>query len=306
MKGMNVMKRTVGFLRSLTGVLLFFAVAGCQGGTRPDATPVVDSTVQDAGVGSPDKMVQTRVQGMLRDTEVEGDRSFTVGGVQFRMVGVSGGTFVMGRGSSDFDPDDGVHRVVLSDYYIGETEVTQALWKAVMGSEPDYNGGWTDAYGKGALYPAYRVGYDEVMAFIEKLGQSTGVPFRLPTEAEWEYAALGGAKSHGYRYSGSDRIADVACCSGKKTHPVAQRKPNELGLYDMTGNVFEWCSDWYCDYDGDEVNPLGADTGRCRVMRGGCWMNETDRSAHFLCGVANRESRFPDEASYCVGFRLAL
>lgn len=254
---------------------------------------------------------QTRIQGVLSDRTVGDDLTFEVGGVRFTLVAVEGGTFMMGtdpKYRTDYD-DEEQHRVTVGSFYIGQTEVTQALWRAVMGSEPDYEGGWLKVYGRGDTYPAYRVGYDEVQEFLRRLNAVTGQQFRLPTEAEWEYAARGGAKSHGYRYSGSNRLADVAWCSVKphrQTHPVAQRKPNELGLYDMSGNVFEWCSDWESPYEGDEVCPLGADTGRSRVMRGGCWLNESDRVDCAFCQVSNRESRFPNEPSFCVGFRIAL
>ena len=254
---------------------------------------------------------QTRVQGTLSDRQVGENLTFEVEGVQFTLVAVEGGTFMMGtdpKYRTDYDGDM-QHRVTVGSFYIGQTEVTQALWRAVMGSEPDYEGGWLKVYGRGDTFPAHRVSYSEVQEFLQRLNAATGQRFHLPTEAEWEYAARGGDKSHSYRYSGSNRLSDVAWCSVKpyrQAHPVALRKPNELGLYDMSGNVFEWCSDWVSPYEGDEVCPLGADTGRCRVIRGGCWLNEPDPVDCSFCQVSNRESRFPDEPSFCVGFRIAL
>lgn len=305
---MRNMFRVMGMV---TVVLSWLAVTGCQGGNNAGKQQAVGDSVgvQDSSAAGDEqaKPKQRRVQGPNWLREVEDSLVFTVGDVRFKMVGVKANTsFIMGVGYEEYEDYNSAHEVWLCNYYIGETEVTQALWKAVMGSEPEFNGGWKDAYGKGDQYPVYRVSYDEVVTFILKLRKITGELFRLPTEAEWEFAALGGRKSHGYRYSGSDRLRDVAWCSGSSSHPVAQRKPNELGLYDMTGNVFEWCLDWYCEYDGDEMSPIGANTGDSKVMRGGCWMNETVKSDHFLCQVTNRECRLPNEPSYCVGFRLVL
>ncbi|MBQ2188510.1 MAG: formylglycine-generating enzyme family protein, partial [Bacteroidales bacterium] len=242
-------------------------------------------------------------------TSSSGNRTFTVNGVSFEMIAVKGGTFTMGGTSeqgSDAESDEKpTHSVTLSDYYIGKLEVTQELWRAVMGDEPTYNGGWTDEYGKGTNYPAYRVSWNDVQEFIRKLNQKTGANFRLPTEAEWEYAARGGNKSNGYKYSGSNSIDDVAWYtsnSGSKTHPVGTKSPNELGIYDMSGNVWEWCQDWKGSYSsGSQTNPQGQSSGSPRVLRGGSWRNNAED-----CRVSDRNADPPGHRILNVGFRLAL
>lgn len=217
---------------------------------------------------------------------------FTVNGVSFKMIAVKRGTFQMGSGYY------GVHQVTLSDYYIGETEVTQELWSAVMGSNPSIITGDMQR-------PVEMVSWYDCQTFISKLNQLTGKTFRLPTEAQWEYAARGGNKSKGYTYSGSDAIDDVAWYeynSGGMTHPVKTKAPNELGIYDMSGNVWEWCSDWKGPYSSDaQTDPTGPATGSYHVNRGGSF-------GYFEghCGVAAR-NYFPEYA-YCnvdLGLRLA-
>ena len=186
------------------------------------------------------------------------------------MVFVEGGTFQMGSDDDSID-EMPVHQVTLSDYYIGQTEVTQELWQAVMGSNPSYSGF------KGAKNPVNFVSWNECQDFIRKLNSLTGANFRLPTEAEWEFAARGGNKSRGYQYSGSNDLGSVAwykANASSKVHPVGSKLPNELGLYDMSGNVWEWCADWYSgSYYGTSpcTNPTGPTTGEFRVDRGGSW-----------------------------------
>ena len=231
---------------------------------------------------------------------------FNVNGIEFTMVPVEGGTFNMGSndGYSDEKP---VHSVTLSDYYIGETEVTQELWEAVMGSNPsDF---------KGDKNPVEMVSYNDCIDFINKLntflaGQlPDGRKFRLPTEAQWEFAARGGnkGKNNNNKYSGSNSIDDVAWYrdnSGGRTHPVKQKQPNELGLYDMTGNVWEWCSDWYGkDYysQSPKNNPEGPSDGWRRVLRGGCRSSSAQGYR-----VAFRISCTPDDGGYYIGLRLAF
>ena len=217
------------------------------------------------------------------------------------MVYVSGGTFTMGATSeqgSDADSDEKpTHRVTLSSYYIGKYEVTQAEWRAVMGSNPSNF--------KGDNLPVENVSWNDCQTFISKLNSLTGKNFRLPTEAEWEFAARGGNNSRGYKYSGSNDIGSVAWYdgnSGSKTHSVGQKSPNELGLYDMTGNVWEWCQDWYGNYSSSsQTNPTGPVSGSYRVYRGGSWVNLAG-----YCRVSNRGSITPGSSFTDLCLPLAL
>lgn len=227
--------------------------------------------------------------------------TFTVDGVSFDMMPVAGGTFCMGATKSmDSDANDDespLHDVTLSDYYIGKTEVTQALWRTVMGTYPSEF--------RGDNLPVESVSWNDCQEFIRKLNAKTGKDFRLPTEAEWEYAARGGNRSRGYKYSGSDNIDAIAWYDGSsnsKTHPVATKQANELGIYDMSGNVWEWCSDWYGPYGSNaQTNPKGAASGLSRVYRGGCWYY----SARF-CRSTYRYCIAPGFRYDYLGFRLAL
>ena len=227
--------------------------------------------------------------------------SLTVNGVSFEMVYVEGGTFDMGatseQGSDAYDDEYPVHSVTLSDYYIGRCEVTQELWEAVMGS----NLSWF----KGAQNPVESVRGAFCQGFINKLNSLTGRTFRLPTEAEWEYAARGGNKSRHYKYSGSDNIDDVAWHygnSGGETHEVGTKTANELGIYDMSGNVWEWCSDRYGGYSaGSQTNPQGPSSGMDLVLRGGSWDNDAR-----VCRVSNRGRYDPYISRRYDGFRLVL
>ena len=228
------------------------------------------------------------------------NHTFTVNGVQFTMVEVGGGTFTMGatseQGSDAWDEETPAHQVTLSDYYIGQTEVTQALWEAVMGSNPSDH--------KGDNLPVEQVSWDDCQVFIQELNQLTGKQFRLPTEAEWEYAARGGRKSRGYKYAGGNNIDSVAWCdgnSGNETHPVATKQANELGIYDMSGNVLEWCSDWCGDYtSSSQSDPQGPSSGLYRVIRGGCYYNFARN-----CRVSYRISNTLDYRSGYLGLRLS-
>ncbi len=217
------------------------------------------------------------------------------------MVTVDGGTFQMGatleQGSDARSDERPVHSVTVSTFRIGKCEVTQSLWVAVMGSNP------SDI--KGDDLPVNNVSWNDVQKFIKKLNQQTGRNYRLPTEAEWEFAARGGNKSRGYKYSGSNNIDDVAWYiknSNYQIHFVGTKYPNELGIYDMTGNVEEWCNDWYGDYEkGSQIDPKGLATGSHRVIRGG----SNDRQAEY-CHVSCRYCNFPDRDNCRTGFRLAL
>ena len=216
------------------------------------------------------------------------------------MVYVEGGTFTMGATSEQKKPDDDekpTHRVSLSSFYIGKYEVTQALWKAVMGSNPSRF--------EGDNLPVERVSWNDCQTFLRKLNAMTGKNFRLPTEAEWEFSARGGNWSRGYQYSGSNVLSDVAWYydnSGSKTHNVGTKAPNELGIYDMSGNVWEWCQDWKGSYIGSaQTNPKGPSSGSYRVDRGGSWFNFA-----WSCRVACRYCHTPDYRYFDLGFRLAL
>ena len=222
-------------------------------------------------------------------------------GISIDMVRVEAGTFTMGATAEMKDPLDEekpTHRVTLTnDYYIGKYEVTQALWKAVMGNNPSEY--------KGDNLPVEKVSWNDCQEFLSKLNRITGKTFRLPTEAEWEYAARGGNKSRGYQYSGSNNFLDVAWFkdnSGSKTHAVGTKQPNELGIYDMSGNVLEWCQDWYGAYSSSsQVNPTGANSGSSRMIRGGCWI-----SGARGCRSSYRYDCTPGYRRNGVGLRLVL
>ena len=222
-------------------------------------------------------------------------------GINIEMVKVEAGSFDMGATpemKKPYDWEKPVHRVTLTNnYYIGKYEVTQALWKIVMGSNPSNF--------KGDNLPVENVSWNNCQKFISKLNKLTGKSFRLPSEAEWEYAARGGNKSRGYLYSGSNAIGDVAWYEGNSsfmTHAVGTKQPNELGIYDMTGNVWEWCQDWYDSYSSSpQTNPTGAVSGSYRVDRGGSW-NCLARSCRASC----RDRCTPDYRNNSCGLRLVL
>ena len=232
----------------------------------------------------------------------EGVTEFTVGGVKFKMVDVEGGTFNMGataeQSSDAYDSEYPVHQVTLSSFSIGQTEVTQELWQAVMGNNPS-------SFTGDLQRPVESVSWNDCQEFITKLNQMTGKNFRLPTEAEWEYAARGGNKSQGYKYAGSNIISDVAWYdsnANSTTHPVATKAPNELGLYDMSGNVFEWCQDWFDTYPSEaQTNPTGASSGSNRVVRGGSYYNNARG-----CRVAYRFRLGVNNCVSYLGLRLAM
>lgn len=241
---------------------------------------------------------------------------FDVNGVTFKMVAVEGGTFTMGATREQQDEarydEYPAHQVTLSSFCIGETEVTQALWRAVMGSNPSYFTP-SNGYAENLQRPVEQVSWDDCQTFITKLNQLTGQNFRLPTEAEWEYAARGGKLSQGYKYAGSNDIGDVAWywnnipsqtngTAGYGTQTVATKAPNELGLYDMSGNVWEWCQDWCGSYSSNaQTNPMGPESGSFRVNRGCSWSLDA-----WCCRVSFRGSNYPWNAFDGLGLRLAL
>ncbi len=235
---------------------------------------------------------------------------YYVNGVTFKMVDVQGGTFTMGatseQGSYAYSEEKPAHQVTIGSFRIGQTEVTQELWKAVMGSNPS-------SFTGNLQRPVEFVSWDDCQTFITKLNQMTGKNFRLPTEAEWEYAARGGNKSQGYKYAGSNNIDDVAWYAENAyvvgnsspdygTHPVAIKLPNELGLYDMSGNVSEWCQDWFGYYNNNaQTNPTGPASGDYRVYRGGCWSFYSRG-----CRVSSRDKWFSNYRINGLGLRLAM
>ncbi len=229
------------------------------------------------------------------------DCTYTANGVSFKMIGVQGGTFMQGateeQGSDAWDNEKPAHSVTVGSYSIGETEVTQELWEAVMGSNKSHF--------KGPKRPVDTVFDHECQEFITKLNAITGKKFRLPTESEWEYACRGGNKSKGYKYSGSNKLAEVAWYKNNSydkgedspsfgTHAVATKKPNELGIYDMSGNVEEICEDIFHWYDSDILL-------WDHVSRGGDWVSDA-----VMCRCSSRSANGTNISSPGVGFRLAL
>jgi formylglycine-generating enzyme required for sulfatase activity len=219
------------------------------------------------------------------------DREFEVNGVKFKMIAVEGGSYMMGatpgQGADARENEKPAHKVTVDDFLIGETEVTQELWFAVMGNNPSYF-----KYREGN-YPVESVSWYDVQEFIKKLNEITGQQFRLPFEAEWEYAARGGKKTTDKKYAGSDNIDEVAWYDGNsesKTHAVATKKANELGIYDMSGNVWEWCDDVFENGEGQMV-----------CMRGGCYRNKPDAQKSIFRFVYSIKKH-----NQLVGFRLVL
>ena len=228
-------------------------------------------------------------------------KTFTVNGVTFELLYVKGGTFTMGctpEQNGDCNNDEKpTHSVTLDDYYIGKFEVTQDLWTAVMGKNPSNK--------KGDNLPVENVSWNDAQDFIRQLNQITGEHFSLPTEAQWEYAARGGSKSKGYKFSGGNILGNVAWYadnSGSTPHQVGTKDPNELGLYDMSGNVWEWCYDLYGNYSSEsQNNPTGPTSGSVRVLRGGSWS--------YFAGLARVSYRLygqPGSRFSGRGFRLVL
>ena len=230
--------------------------------------------------------------------------TFKVGDAEFSVARVDAGTFTIGPVAGDkyvTDDEKPAHQVDLTEtYYIGQTEVTQELYTAVMGTNPSKFTGAKNL-------PVEQVSYNDAIEFCKRLSEQTGKTFTLPTEAQWEYAARGAqnAPAEPQLYAGSNNIGEVTWFennSGGKTHPVASKAPNAIGLYDMTGNVFEWCLDWYGSYkDGDVTNPEGPTTGKDRVIRGGSWRGDAKN-----CRISYRYNYGPEHNRFNLGFRVVM
>lgn len=234
-----------------------------------------------------------------KSVEIPKNYTETVNGVSFNMIYVEGGKFKMG--DKVHRP---IHKVELDDYYVGETEVTQELYAAVMETNPSF-------FKECPTCPVERVNWFSANAFIEKLNELTGSAYRLPTEAEWEYAARGGKKSRNYQYSGADNRTEllaaawVSVNADLRTHPVATKTPNELGIYDMSGNVDEWCSDWFKINYGlfsTKKNPQGPKSVKepYKVLRGSGF----DGSFIRYSKVSHRKGSGPQYADFSTGFRI--
>ena len=282
-------------------LLVFIGFKSCgEQEYEPEPTPVI---IEEE---SNDVMNDSIASSAVQQKPTGSSLSFTANGVTFKMMPVAAGSFMMGATSEQKEPWDDekpVHRVTLTkDYYMGETEVTQALWRAVMGSNPSNF--------KGNNRPVEQVSWNDCQTFIRKLNSllagrlPSGKSFRLPTEAEWEFAARGGNRSNKYQYSGSNNLSSVAWYgdSNGSTHDVKGKSPNELGLYDMSGNVWEWCNDYWGDYtSSSQTDPSGPSSGPYRVDRGGSWNNDAG-----YCRVALRNSCTPASRNNNLGLRLAL
>ena len=281
------MKKILFFL-SLMMVAFFTANAQLKDDVNDDG--VVD--LSDA---------TTLIDHVLNGVNNGSSHIFIANNVLIEMVRVEGGTFTMGataeQASDAFSDELPTHKVTLSPFLIGKYEVSQTLWLAVMGENPSVN--------TGINLPVDNVTWNECQTFITKLNELTGKNFRLLTEAEWEYAARGGNKSKGYKYSGSNNLGDVAWYidnSNNTSHAMGTKAPNELGIYDMTGNVMEWVSDWKGSYSsGAQTNPTGPDSGTYRVNRGGSYGN-----VERLSRITNRNSIDPNMSSKTMGLRLCL
>jgi len=294
-----------GFLFVLILIALILGFKNCKKDKAPavveNPSPVIENAVPQNEAPSPVKNEEVKIE----------RKTFEANGVAFTMIKVYGGDFMMGAtneqsGSAESN-ESPVHQVTLDSYMIGETEVTQALWKSVMGKNPSHFTGNNQR-------PVESVSWSDCQTFLNKLNSMTGQSFRLPTEAEWEYAARGGMKSKGYKYSGSNNIYEVAWyngnawCNGNEydpdygTHSVGIKRPNELEIYDMSGNVWEWCVDWFGYYSSDpQSNPQGPSSGSEHIVRGGRWYGSEKSCRVSYRGVEVTSMRSPN-----IGFRLAL
>jgi len=270
--------------------------------SNPEVATVTDGFVKanSGGMVTALKSGTTTITVTTQDGMQTASCIVIVSPIKIEMVFVQGGTFTMGCTEDEGECEYGetpVHSVTLGNFHIGKYPVTQKQWKMIMEDNPSSF--------KNDEAPVENVSWNDVQVFIERLNAATDGNYRLPTEAEWEYAARGGSKGKNYKYSGSNTINEVAWYyenSSNSTHPVGGKLPNELGLYDMSGNVWEWCNDWYnLDYYAisPQNDPQGPATGAYRVLRGGAWLNPAD-----ACRVAYRNNENPDSRRNGVGFRL--
>lgn len=243
----------------------------------------------------------TEKKELIQDESTAKNIVVNVNGVSFSMIKVEGGSFRMGSDGILFEvvPNEAPsHTVVMSSYYIGETEVTAELWTAVMGNNP------CSSESGSMRAPVESVSWDDCQTFIAALNELTGRTFSLPTEAQWEFAARGGIKSGDFLYSGSDKMLNVGWCMDNTTlpRPVKLKDANELGIYDMSGNIAEWCSDWYGMYSGSyQEDPLGHHSGTTHVVRGGNWTSPVSD-----CRSTARKNFSPEYKSSTIGLRLVM
>ena len=282
--------RLLAALAVLGGILLmiFFLPRSCSMSHTPADVPGDSLMATDSLATAASEEQKPYIEDSL------GNRTYTVNGVSFKMIRVEAGTFDMGEKTYDVEAKP-VHTVTLTqDFYIGETEVTQALWQAVMDTNPSFF--------KGENLPVESISWDDCQLFIQQMNSLTGSSFTLPTEAQWEFAARGGNQSKGYTYCGSYKHSEVSwtqSTGSTKTHPVATKIPNELGLYDMGGNVLEPCSDWYANYPSSaQTDPTGPVQGESHVARGGGYL---DLGFLTLPSVRYTYRKYRDQ-----GLRLAL
>jgi formylglycine-generating enzyme required for sulfatase activity len=252
----------------------------------------VEANTQDIENSSANRIVN-----IVETDSLHGITVFLNDSIKFEMVLVDAGSFMMGY-ENGYSNEKPLHKVTLDEYYIGKFEVSQKIWQMVTGKNPAHFNDCPDC-------PVEMISYEDAISFIDRLNQLSGKSFRLPTEAEWEYAAKGGSTKKKTRYSGSNKIDEVAWYSKnavERPHAVGLKLPNALGIFDMSGNVFEWTNDWMGRYKhNDQINPKGAAKGKTKVVRGGCWYDTNDG-----CRIHCRVEVEPSEKNGCLGLRLAL
>ena len=287
-----------------------------SGELLPDITETIDVTVDASLLTEGDNQTTVKIRTNAGDKQLQ-IRAYRLqlSDVLPEMVYVEGGTFMMGgteeQGDDASDKEKPVHEVTLDNFSIGKYEITQAQWEFIMGTtvaeQRDKANPSFDLAGVGDDYPIYYISWNEAVAFCAELSRRTGKTYRLPTEAEWEYAARGGQHADNMKYAGSNMVGEVAWYdgnSGEQTHPTGMKKPNGLGLYDMSGNVYEWCSDWYGKVyysSSPSVNPQGPSSGTVRVLRGGNFVHDAS-----TCRVSHRSSDAPDKRFRNIGLRVIL